>query len=76
METGMKLGGIDLSGIDDPSAHIIKIMQAHPSEAVVLAALNTFVQVAEVKHCTIQNCHITGDKTVVFDSDFELKEGK
>jgi hypothetical protein len=70
METGMKIGGIDFSSVEDPSKDIVNIMKAHVSEAVILAGLDAYSSVASVDGAVIQNCTITGDRTITIDKDF------
>lgn len=74
METGIKLGGLDLASVEDPAKDLVAIMQAHPSEKVILAALEAYATVAKVDNCVIQNCSIVGDRAIYIDKDFEVKE--
>lgn len=70
MEVGMKLGGLDMRSVEDPSRDIVNIMKGHVSEAIILAALEAYTNVAKVESVTIQNCNITGDRTITIDKDF------
>lgn len=70
METGLKLGGLDMSAVEDPAKDIVSIMNGHCSEKIILAGLKAYSNVASVEGVVIQNCNITGDRTITIDKDF------
>lgn len=81
MNTGIHVGAVVDKTTTDNIAHLIETIfkSGHDNrmdQSTIKLALSTLTQITEVKHITLSNCSITGDKVVQLDSDFNLKKGE